>query len=453
MNALWTADELQIATNGSFVGPRFDADGIAIDSRTLNVGDIFFALQDQRDGHDFVSAAFSNGAAGAVVSRHDIDPGQALLQVPDTLAALGRLGEFARTRSSAKIAAVTGSVGKSTTKEMLRRIFASFGLTHAADASHNNHIGVPLTLARMPRDAVFAVLEIGMNHPGEIAPLARISRPHVGIITTIAATHIGAMGSLEAIAEEKADLMTGLLPYGTAVLPRGPFLPIMKRRVDPTMRVITFGTDIADEARLLEAESDAKGIDITARILGTVVRCRLQAPGRHMAQNALAALAAAAALNLDITEAAASLDGFAPLGGRGAKLKLERSGLDITILDESYNASGASVRAALDVLALQSGRHVVVLGDMLELGDFSEDEHLALAEPVAAQADLVFACGPEMRAMFDALPTDLQGAWAVNAAQLAPLVCSALRDGDVVLVKGSHGSAMRTIIAALAGQN
>lgn len=453
MTALWTADELQIATNGSFVGPRFEADGIAIDSRTLSVGDLFFALQDQRDGHDFVKSALANGAAGAVVSRNDLCADQPLLQVSDTLGALGRLGEFARARSLAKVTAITGSVGKSTIKEMLRRILAAFGPTHAADASHNNHIGVPLTLARMPRNAAYAVLEIGMNHPGEIAPLAKMARPHVGIITTIAATHIGAMGSLEAIAEEKSDLLRGLLPYGTAVLPRGPFLPIMARRVGPTMRTITFGTDMADEARLLDVDNDPEGVDITARILGTVVRCRLRAPGHHMARNALAALAAVAAMDLDVTEAAASLNGFAPLGGRGAKLKLQRQGLDITILDESYNASGASVRAALDVLALQPGRHVVVLGDMLELGDFSEDEHAALAEPVAAQAEIVFACGPEMRAMFERLPADRKGGWAANAAALAPMVCAALRDGDVVLVKGSNGSGMRTIIAALAEGN
>jgi UDP-N-acetylmuramoyl-tripeptide--D-alanyl-D-alanine ligase len=453
MTALWTADELQIATNGSFVGSRFEANGITIDSRTLSAGDLFFALQDQRDGHNFVTAALAGGATGAVVSRNDLTADQPLLQVPDTLAALGRLGEFARARSSAKIAAVTGSVGKSTTKEMLRRIFNAFGPTHAADASHNNHIGVPLTLARMPRDTAYAVLEIGMNHPGEIAPLAKISRPHVGVITTIAATHIGAMGSLAAIAEEKSDLLRGLLPYGTAVLPRGPFLPIMARRLGPTMRMLTFGTDMADEARLLDVENDPEGVDITARILGTVVRCRLRAPGYHMAQNALAALASAAAMDLDVTEAAASLDGFAPLGGRGAKLKLHRPGLDITILDESYNASGASVRAALEVLALQPGRHIVVLGDMLELGEFSKDEHVALAEPVAAHADLIFACGREMRAMFDLLPPHRQGAWAANAEALVPMVCAALRSGDVLLVKGSHGSGMRTIIAALAEGN
>ncbi len=450
MSALWTAEELQIATEGIFTGAPFVANGIAIDSRLLARGDLFFALKDQRDGHDFVAAALAHGAAGAVVAHSIEGVDRSLLHVRDPQVALRQMGEYARARSVAKFSAVTGSVGKSTTKEMLRRIFTSFGLTHAADASHNNHIGVPLTLARMPRDAAFAVLEIGMNHPGEIAPLARISRPHVGIITTIAASHIGAMGSLEAIATEKADLLCGLLPYGTAVLPQGPFLPLLKRHVGATHRIITVGTERGDEARLLEVVSDPEGLDLTAQILGTIVRCRLRAPGHHMAHNAVTALAAAAALDLDIVQAASALNGFAPVGGRGTALTLRRDGLAVTILDESYNASGASMRAGFDVLSLYPGRHLAVLGDMLELGAFSRDEHAALAGPVAAVADLVFACGPEMRALYDALPAERRGAWAMDARLLAPLVCAALCDGDVLLIKGSHGSDMQSIITALA---
>ena len=450
MNALWTAEELQIATEGTFIGTPFAANGVAIDSRLLARGDLFFALKDQRDGHDFVESALACGAAGAVVAHPVEGVQRSLLQVRDPQTALRQVGEYARARSVAKFAVVTGSVGKSTTKEMLRRIFTSFGLTHAADASHNNHIGVPLTLARMPRDAAFAVLEIGMNHPGEIAPLARISRPHVGIITTIATSHIGAMGSLEAIAVEKADLLCGLLPFGTAVLPQGPFLPILKRRLGTTHQVITVGAGRSDEARLLEVASDPDGLDLTAEILGTMVRCHLRAPGDHMAHNAVAALAAAAALDLDISQAASALDGFVPISGRGAALTLRRDGLAVTVLDESYNASGASMRAGFEVLGLYPGRHLAVLGDMLELGAFSRDEHTALAGPVAAVADLVFACGPEMRALFDALPAERRGAWAVDARRLAPLVCAALHDGDVLLIKGSHGSDMRSIITALA---
>lgn len=453
MSALWNADELEAATGGAFSGDSngFAAHGVTIDSRTLAPGDLFVALEGKRDGHDFVADAFGRHAAGAMVSRA-LEPDLApLLIVDDTLAALQRLGDFARARSSARFAAVTGSVGKSTTKEMLRRVLAAFGATHAAEASFNNHLGVPLTLARMPRDAGFAVLEIGMNNPGEIAPLAELARPHVAIITSIAATHIGHLGSLDAIVEEKASLLTGLLPDGAAVLPCGAFLARLARHAPDGTRIIGFGTDERAEARLIEAESDAEGADVTANILNRVVRFRLGAPGQHMAMNAVAALAAAASLDLDVTRAAAALDGFLPLAGRGARRRISIGGGAALLLDESYNASGASVQAALAVLALQPGRRVVVLGDMLELGDYAEYEHRALAEPVAAVADIVFACGPQMRAMFHDLPPHLRGAWSEDALSLAPQVTAALRAGDAVLVKGSLGSRMRGIIAAIEG--
>jgi UDP-N-acetylmuramoyl-tripeptide--D-alanyl-D-alanine ligase len=447
MSPLWSAADLEIATGGVFPRERFAAEGVAIDSRTLAAGDLFVALADARDGHDFLADAREQGAAGALVSR---DEGVgAVLLVEDTQAALSRLGEFARARSQAKVAAVTGSVGKSTTKEMLRRILGASGPTHAAEASFNNHIGVPLTLARMPGDARFAVVEIGMNHPGEIAPLAAIARPHVAIVTTIAASHIGLMGSIEAIADEKAELLRGLVPGGTAILPRGPHLARLARRAPDGARLISFGTQDLAEARLIGAESDASGVDVTARILDRIVRCRLAAPGAHMAMNAVAALAGAVALGLDAEAAAAALDGFAPLAGRGARRSVRIGTGRVTLLDESYNASGASIRAALEVLALQPGRRIVVLGDMLELGDFADDEHRDLAGPVAGVADHVFACGEKMRLMADDLPAHCPHVWAPSSAELAPLVRDALRDGDVVLVKGSLGSRMRTIIATL----
>ncbi|HEX7391217.1 MAG TPA: UDP-N-acetylmuramoyl-tripeptide--D-alanyl-D-alanine ligase, partial [Acidiphilium sp.] len=439
--------DLAIATGGEFLRGGFTADTVAIDSRAVVPGDLFVALKAARDGHDFVADAESKGAAGVLVDR-DAGAGPALL-VEDTLVALRRMGAFARARSKARVAAVTGSVGKSTTKEMLRRVFGGFGATHAAEASFNNHIGVPLTLARLPHDAAFAVVEIGMNHPGEIAPLSEITRPHVGVITTIEATHIGLMGSIEAIADEKADLLRGLAPGGSAVLPRGPHLTRLARRAPDGTTIITFGTHSMAEARLIEAESDAGGVDVTASILRRVVRFRLAAPGKHMAMNAVAALAAASALGLDAERAAAALDGFAPLAGRGARRPVILGDVAITLLDESYNASGASVRAALGVLGLHAGRRVVVLGDMLELGDFAESEHRDLAGPVGETADLVFACGPHMRMMFDDLPARVRGVWAPDAEALAPSVRAALRGGDVVLVKGSLGSRMRAIIAVL----
>jgi UDP-N-acetylmuramoyl-tripeptide--D-alanyl-D-alanine ligase len=449
--ALWEADELEAATGGAFLSRGFAANGVAIDTRALAQGEMFVALRDTRDGHDFVTDALAKGATGALVDKTIEAPGAPLLCVGDTFSGLQALGAAGRARSAAKFIAVTGSVGKSTTKEMLRRILSAFGETHAAEASFNNHLGVPLTLARTPRDAAYAVVEIGMNNPGEIAPLAATTRPHAAIITCIGATHIGHLGSLEAIADEKADLLRHIVPDGAAILPHCPHLARLARRAPDSVRLISFGTGVPCEARLISAESDAEGVDVNAEILMRPVWFRLSAPGQHMALNAVAALAAAGSLGLDITRAAAALNGFAPLSGRGARRMITFADGQALLLDESYNASGASVRAALSVLALQPGRHVAVLGDMLELGDFAESEHRALAECVASTADMVFACGPHMRGMFDDLPPHLRGQWCDNAEALAPHVAGALQNGDTLLVKGSFGSRMRLIIAAIEG--
>jgi UDP-N-acetylmuramoyl-tripeptide--D-alanyl-D-alanine ligase len=377
---------------------------------------------------------------------------ETLLVVDDTLAALTRLAEFSRARSQAKVIAVTGSVGKTTTKEMLRRALAAFGAVHAANASFNNHIGVPLTMARMPRETNFAVLEIGMNHAGEIAPLSRLARPHVAIVTGVERTHIGHMGSLEAIAAEKADVFRGLVADGAAILPRdSAFLQKLSATVPGGATKVTFGTKDLADARLIEAESTAEGCDVMARIDGNIVRCHLNAPGRHMAMNALAVLAACHALGLDVEKAAVALDGFEPLAGRGARREIAVAGRTAVLLDESYNASGVSVRAALEVLALQPGRHLVVLGDMLELGDEAQDEHLDLRDAVETAADCVFMAGDMMGLLFDTLSPDIQGGHAADAAALAPLVRAALRPGDAVLVKGSFGSRMRDVVAVLEG--
>lgn len=447
MSDLWGADEMAIAAGS--LSPGFAVTGISIDTRSLQPGDLFVALKDARDGHDFVADAMEKGAAGAMVSR-DVPGAGPLLRVDDTLVGLTRLGEFARARARARIVAVTGSVGKTTTKEMLRRALAVFGTVHAADASFNNHIGVPLTLARLPRDADFAVIEIGMNHPGEISPLARLARPHVAIVTCVERTHIGLMGSLEAIAAEKASIFKGLVAGGTAVLPRdSAFLSDLSAAVPPGAARLSFGlSDLAD-AKLIEVENRADGCDVLGRIAGTLVRFHLAAPGAHMAMNALAALTACHALRLDLQVAAVALDHFAPLAGRGARRHIKMPSGSILLLDESYNASAASMRAAFAVLALQPGRHIAVLGDMLELGEEAEDEHTGLVRDVAAAADIVFTCGDMMGLLFDALPAGKHGAHATDAQMLASLVKSAVRDGDAVLVKGSYGSNMRAVVAVL----
>jgi UDP-N-acetylmuramoyl-tripeptide--D-alanyl-D-alanine ligase len=447
--SLWEAGDLVEATGGAMATP-FAAGGVSIDTRTLAPGDLFVALQgESRDGDAFVADALARGAAGAMVT-HRREGADRLLVVDDTLAALCRLGGFARARFGGRLLAVTGSVGKTTTKEMLRAILADQGGTHASEASYNNHWGVPLTLARLPAGAAWSIIEIGMNHAGEIAPLARLARPHVALVTAVEKTHVGLLGSIEAIADEKATVLQGLQPGGVAVLPGDSPLLDRLRTHAGAARILTFGATDAADGRLLEAIAEPEGTDVTVDILGRELRFRLAAPGRHMAMNATAALLAAAALGADTTRGAAALAGFAPVAGRGARRRVRVPGGEALLLDESYNASGAAVRAALAVLALQPvSRRIAVLGDMLELGEEGPAEHAALAAEVVRCADLLFTCGPLMAGLQAAVPPALRGGHAGDAAALGPMVAAALRPGDGVLVKGSLGSRMKLVVQAL----
>ncbi len=415
----------------------FNASGISIDTRTLRSGELFVALVGEHgDGHAFVDDALARGAAGALVHKSGADDTRPLLVVANTLDALWALGQAARARFTGRVVAVTGSVGKTTTKEMLRSILSAAGPTHAAEASYNNHWGVPLTLARLPPHAAFCVAEIGTNHPGEIGPLAALVRPHVAVVTAVAAAHIGHFGSLDAIADEKAAILEGLEEDGTAVLPGDSTL---LARLQARVRAVQyFGA-----AQIVAATEDADGTDVTAQVAGHSVAFRINAPGRHMVMNALAALTAAAVLGVD---GAAALAGFRPIAGRGVRRSLPSG---VTLLDESYNANGASVRAALAVLQSLPSRRIAVLGDMLELGEHGPAEHAGLASDVAESADLLFACGPLMLQLFESMPSPLRGAHATDSAGLAPLVARAVRQGDTVLVKGSLGSGMARIVSAL----
>ena len=448
---LWTAEALRAATDGAMAVP-FDATGISIDSRTLRPGDLFIALiGDHGDGHAHVADALARGAAGAMVHAEPAgfsDRSARLLTVGDTLQGLRALAAAGRSRFRGRLAAVTGSVGKTTTKEMLRAILAAQGPTHAAEASHNNHWGVPLTLARLPPAAAWGVVEIGMNHAGEIAPLARLARPHVAVITTIGTAHIGQLGSQEAIADEKASLLAALEPDGIAVLPAdATFFPRLAAAAG-AHAVCGFGIADAAAARLLDCRPDGAGSDVAMLVAGRELRFPLPVPGLHMAMNALSALAAAVALGADPLRSAAALAGFAAMPGRGARQPI--LGGRAMLLDESYNASTTSVRAALAVLRdTGAARRLAVLGDMLELGAHAVAEHEALAPDVAAAADLLYACGPLTRHLFAALPERQRGAHAPDSAMLAPLVAAAVRPGDAVLVKGSLGSRMRVVVQAL----
>jgi len=450
----WTPHDLTEATGGAMSAP-FTATGVSIDTRTLVPGDLFIALiGESGDGHRFVAEAMAKGAAGAMVHR-EVAAMVPTLRVDDTLAALTRLGAYARARFAGRVVAVTGSVGKTTTKEMLRCIASACGRTHAAVASYNNHWGVPLTLARLPTDAAFCIVEIGMNHAGEIAPLSRLARPHVVVVTAVEKAHIGYLGSIEAIADEKAAIVAGLEPDGVAVLPAdSPMFPRLRAAAEHAgARVVTFGASTEADVRLLEVVFDADGSDVSAEIEHRPLRFRLNAPGRHMAMNALAALGAAAAATPATLPAAAlarALQAFVPIPGRGTRRPLVLHAGPATLLDESYNANPASVRAALSVLALQpASRRIAILGDMLELGDAGPAEHVALAAEAAAAADLVFTCGPLMRHLFDALPPARRGAHTPDSARLGQLVANTVAPGDAILVKGSLASRMRLVVAAL----
>ncbi len=458
---LWTAAELLEATGGRLAN-QFDASGVSIDTRTIQPGNLFVALLGESgDGHDHAGQAIEAGAAGVMMHQDLVSIAQRLV-VDDTLAGLTRLGAFARGRFTGRVVAVTGSVGKTTTKEMLRIALSAFGPVHAAVASYNNHWGVPLTLARIPRAPgassmprepsgdTFCVVEIGMNHTGEIAPLARLAKPHVAVITTVEAAHIGQLGSMAAIAEEKAAILQGLDAAGVAVLPaESPWFPLLRDHAR-ARQVLGFGSAPGAMAQLTQIEPGADFSILVVDVAGRELRMRLNAPGRHMAMNAVATLATIAALGLDTVVAAEALESFAPLPGRGAHRRLMLPGGAALLLDESYNANGASMRAALDVLRLQpAARRVAVLGDMLELGDAGPTEHGALADDVARSADLVFSCGPLMRRLFDAIPLSIRGNHAEDAAALAPIVARRVETGDTILVKGSLGSRMRVIVEAL----
>ncbi len=446
MSALWPADELAAAARGLM--PRgFDATGVSIDTRTLRPGDLFVALDARTDGHAHAAEALARGAAGVMVHRKALPAGAPVVLVADTLAGLQALGRAGRARSCARVVAVTGSVGKTTTKEMLRAALSAFGPTHAAVASYNNHWGVPLTLARLPREAAFAVVEIGMNGAGEILPLACLAVPHVGIVTTVASAHIGRLGSLEAIADEKAALLHGLVPGGTAILPAdSPYLSRMAAHAPG--RVLLFGESPQADVRLRSVDAADGGSLVRADVAGRALAFPIGAPGKHMALNALAVLAACHALGLPAETAAAGLGSFRPVAGRGEQRPIR--GGQALLLDESYNASAASVRAALSVLrSLPAKRRIAVLGDMLELGPFADAEHAGLAAEAGACADVLYTCGPLARALFDQAPASVRGAHAADAESLAPIVAAAIRSGDAILVKGSLGSRMRAVVQAL----
>lgn len=466
MTALWTSDAAAAATGGRAQGD-WRATGVSIDTRTIEPGELFVALADIRDGHDFVADALAKGAAAALVSRvpDGVGADAPLLIVDDVQTALEALGRAARARTTAQVIGVTGSVGKTSTKEMLRAVLSGQGKVHAAEASYNNHWGVPLTLARMPADADFAVIEIGMNQPGEIAPLAQMARLNVAIVTTVAAAHLAAFDSLDGIAHEKAAIFEGLEPGGTAIyhgdIAQSRILAAKAKACAETL--ISFGAAAGLSCRLEDVRVTGEKTVVQAVIDGAPVLFKIGVPGAHFAANALAVLAAAGAVGADAAVSACDLAQWRPPGGRGTREIIALDPVeehDIALIDDAFNANPASMAAAFDVLAatepehgigrIDAGRRIAILGDMLELGPDEVALHAALAQhPAMDRIHMVHCVGPRMTALWEALPEAKRGQQAEQAEDLVPRAHGLVDAGDVVLVKGSKGSRVSLVVDAI----
>jgi len=457
---MWTSASAAAATGGQAT-TEWVAHGVSIDSRAVAKNDLFVAINGPNfDGHDFVSNAMEAGAAAAIISRHpeNLPKTTPLLFVANTMDALRALAVAARTRTTARIIAVTGSVGKTGTKNSLHSALAQQGAASASVKSFNNHWGVPLSLARMPADGDFGILEVGMNHAGEIAPLSRLIRPHVAVITTVEAAHIEYFDSIEAIADAKAEIFVGM-EGGTAVLNRDN--PLYDRlaaaaRASGINQILAFGEHAEANVRLVSYVGDPDGASIKAEIRDQSIDYRTGAPGKHLAMNSLAMLAAVSAIGADVAMAAHSLQDMTPGAGIGQRHGIALANGILTLIDESYNANPASMKAAIETLGAAEpgpgGRRIAILGDMRELGRRSADFHRTVAEQLLTNnIDLAFACGPDMAAMVKKLPAKLLGAYADNSGALAHEVEKIVRPGDVIVVKGSLATGMKTVVEALLG--
>ena len=466
---LWTAYEAAAATGGALCArggeaadwpaESWSAAGVSIDTRSLKPGDIFVALRDARDGHEFLKGAFDAGAAAALVARapEDAPEGAPLLVVGDTLQGLRDLAVAARLRNFGKRVGVTGSAGKTSTKEILRAVLGASGSVHAAAKSFNNHWGVPLTLARFPMHTDYGVFEIGMNHAGEITPLAKMVRPHAAIVTTVAAAHLEFFDSVEGIAEAKAEIFTGLAPGGVAILPSdNEYFPLLKKRAEEAgaASFTTFGENAGADFRLLDYKAAIVGARLRVSIKGDERHIDVGLPGKHQALNMLASLAAADAVGADLDAGIVALGKLEPVEGRGQRTVINVDDGEAVLIDESYNANPASMTASIGLLGAtppgEGGRRIAVLGEMLELGPDGPALHASLVDAlVAADVDRVYAAGELMRNMWTALPEPMQGLYAGSAVGLVGPVEDAIRPGDVIMIKGSNASKVSAVAKAL----
>ncbi|MFN3574059.1 MAG: UDP-N-acetylmuramoyl-tripeptide--D-alanyl-D-alanine ligase [Phenylobacterium sp.] len=451
---LWTSQEIAQATGGRVEGGGFAVAGVSIDSRSIEPGDLFIALAGARDGHEFVAQALERGAAAALVSRPVDGPA---VVVEDTFQALEALGVAARERApQARRGAVTGSVGKTSVTQAVRAGLTLAGPAHSSVKSYNNHIGVPLTLARMPRETARAVFEIGMNHADEITPLSQMVRPHAAVITTVGPVHVENFPDGEiGVARAKAEIFAGLVPGGAAILNADnawfDLLAAEARAAGAT--VMTFGTGEGADARLTAFSPGPGQAIVRARLRGRDLEFPILQTGFHWGLNSMAVLLMLEALEVRLDDAVAALGAFEPLAGRGAERHVPLKGGAFTLIDESYNANPVSMAAAIASLGARKpeGRRIVALTDMLELGAEAPAYHAALAGPLeAAGVDLVFCGGPLMKSLWDALPSTRRGGYASSAVELGPQIVQAVEPGDVVMVKGSNGSKAGAVAAALA---
>ena len=451
---LWTSEEIIRAVGGQAAGAAFAATGVSIDTRSIEPGDLFVALAGVRDGHEFVEQALAKGAAGALVTR---DVGAPAVVVGDALKALEQLGQAARLRAPrARRGAVTGSVGKTSVTQAVMAGLTLAGRAHSSVKSYNNHIGVPLTLARMPREAERAVFEIGMNHADEIRPLVEMVRPHAVAVTTVGPVHTENFPDGEAgVARAKAEIFEGLEPGGIAVLNAdNRWFDLLKAEAQKAGAVVrSFGTGEGCDARLIDFQVAGGHAVVQARLHGQAADFPILQTGQHWGLNAMAVLLMLEALDVGLSDGLAALGSFEPLAGRGAEKTVRLPAGAFTLIDESYNANPISMASAIATLGARKtgGRRIVALTDMLELGPEAQAFHAALAEPLEAAAiDLVFCAGPLMKSLWDALPSTRRGGYAKTAADLAPQVVRAAEPGDVVMVKGSNGSKAGAVAAALA---
>ena len=467
MSALWTHRDAAKATGGRAVG-TWSVGALSIDTRSLGQGDLFVPLKDIRDGHDFIPMAYAKGA-GAVISEHAIEDAPALI-VNDSLKALEDLAVAARKRSDAKRIAVTGSVGKTSVKEMIAHICRAAGNTHASIKSFNNHWGVPLTLAGMPQNTKYGVFEMGMNHEGELLALTQIVRPHIAIITKIAPAHLAHFKSVEAIANAKAEIFSGTVSggkgrgaasnsitssSGIAILPAdSPYLTQLSDLAKTRNDIYSFGVDEKADARIVKSVHTVQGSVSTLEVLGESVEVTLPFAGTHWVENAACALLASTLAGVDLGLVITTLKNMNKIQGRGEVHSLVLGGKKLTLIDESYNANPESMRAAIASLGLAQGRKIAVLGDMLELGDTEKQLHAGLADILEKHdVDLVLTCGALMKSLRAVLPKPMDGGWYKNSDDCLAGLKSAVRDGDTVMIKGSNSSGMGKLVSTLKNNN